>query len=109
MEIIRAAAEASALGDRGLFIAALILLGVFAIVVMKYFVRQYERLTEEHAKARDSYQQSLKEIVAESHKISRELAIVLTQNSVALDANTECTERCIDELKDCRELRERHK
>ena len=90
--------HASMQSDRWLFIGSLLVLGFFAMCVMKYFVRQHERLIEDHAKARETYQSSLQLMVEETHKSNRELASIISRNSDALD-------NCTVELKQCREER----
>ena len=64
-ELIKSVDHAAAMDDRWLFVASLVVFGVFAAFVMKYFVRQHERMIEDHKQARDTYQESLRGIVAE--------------------------------------------
>jgi hypothetical protein len=78
--------------DRYLFIASLMVFGVFATFVMRYFVRQHERLIEDHKQARDSYQESLRSVVAEQSAANAKLI-------VCLDNNTKVLEECRDELR----------
>ena len=59
-ELIKSVDHAAAMDDRWLFIASLVVFGVFAWVVMRYFVQQHERMIEDHKQARDSYQESLR-------------------------------------------------
>ena len=61
-ELIKGVDHAAAMDDRWLFVASLVVFGVFATFVMKYFVRQHERLIEDHKEARDSYQESLRAV-----------------------------------------------
>jgi hypothetical protein len=77
--------------DRWLFIASLAILGIFAIWVMRYFVKQHERLLEDQKQARDGYQQSLRGFVAELSAANAKLM-------VCLDNNTKILEECRDEL-----------
>jgi hypothetical protein len=91
-EFIRSVDHAAAMDDRWLFVASLMVFGVFAALVMKYFVRQHERLIEDHKEARDSYQESLRDVVAEQSAANAKLI-------VCLENNTKVLEECRDELR----------
>ena len=84
--------RAAAMNDRWLFVASLVVFGVFAWFVMRYFVLQHERLIEDHKQARDSYQESLRGVVAEQSAANAKLI-------VCLDNNTKVLEECRDELR----------
>lgn len=109
MELLRIATEAAAHSDRALFISALLILGVFAIAVMRYFLKQTERLTNEHASGRQQYHESLMRIVNDQHKIAQDLAVIVEKNTIAMNNNTAATDACAEELKFCRESRDRHR
>ena len=53
-DLLRAVDHAAAMNDRWLFIASLVVCGMFAAFVMRYFVQQHERLIAEHKQARDT-------------------------------------------------------
>ena len=91
-EFLRGVDHAAAMNDRWLFIASLVVFGVFAWFVMRYFVQQHERLIEDHKQARDSYQESLRGVVAEQSSANAKLII-------CLDNNTKVLEECRDELR----------
>ena len=91
-ELIQAVNEAAAQSDRWLFIASLVVFGVFAAGVMRYFVRQHERLIEDHKQARDAYQDSLRGMVAEQSAANAKLI-------TCLESNTRVLEECRDELR----------
>jgi hypothetical protein len=91
-ELIRGVDHAAAMDDRWLFIASLVVFGVFAGFVVRYFVRQHERLIEDHREARNSYQESLRGVVAEQSAANAKLI-------VCLDNNTKVLEECRDELR----------
>jgi hypothetical protein len=55
--------HAAGVNDRWLFIASLVVFGLFAAFVMRYFVSQHERLIEDHKQARDAHQTSLRGMV----------------------------------------------
>ena len=93
--------HAAAMDDRWLFVASLVVFGVFASFVMRYFVRQHERLIEDHKQARDTYQESLRGVVAEQSAANAKLI-------VCLDNNTKVLEECRDELRSVRMERNRH-
>lgn len=78
--------------DRWLFIASLVVFGIFAAFVMRYFVRQHERLIEDHKQARDTYQDSLRGMVSEQSAANAKLITCLDNNSRVL-------EECRDELR----------
>ena len=84
--------QAATQNDRWLFVASLIVFGVFAASVMRYFVRQHERLIEDHKQARDTYQASLRGMVAEQSAANQKLI-------VCLDNNSRVMEECRDELR----------
>jgi hypothetical protein len=91
-ELIKSVDHAAGMDDRWLFIASLVVFGVFAALVMRYFVGQHERLIEDHKQARDSYQESLRNVVAEQSGANAKLI-------VCLDNNTRVLEQCRDELR----------
>ena len=90
-ELINGVDHAAAMNDRWLFIASLVLLGVFAIWVMRYFVGEHRRLLEDHRTARHCYQESLRGIVTEQSATNAKLM-------VCLENNTKVLEQCRDEL-----------
>ena len=94
-DIVQLTNQAANQSDRWLFIASLIVCGLFAVAVMRYFVKQHERLIEDHKLARDSYQESLQGIVADQSAANAKLM-------VCLDNNTAVLEECRDELRFCR-------
>jgi hypothetical protein len=91
-ELLEVTNHAAQQGDRWLFIAALVVGGLFAAGVMRYFVRQHERLIADHKQARDSYQESLRGIVSEQSAANQKLIACLDNNSRVL-------EECRDELR----------
>jgi hypothetical protein len=91
-ELMKGVDHAASMDDRWLFVASLVVFGVFAAYVMRYFVRQHERLIEDHKQARDSYQESLRNVVAEQSAANAKLI-------VCLDNNTKVLEQCRDELR----------
>jgi hypothetical protein len=92
MDLMKGVDHAASMGDRWLFVASLVVFGMFAAFVMRYFVRQHERLIEDHKQARESYQESLRRLVAEQSAASAKLM-------VCLDNNTRVLEECRDELR----------
>ena len=87
--------RAATMNDRWMFVASLVVFGVFAWFVMRYFVLQHERLIEDNKLARDSYQASLRGVVAEQSAANAKLII-------CLDNNTKVLEECRDELRSVR-------
>ncbi len=98
IDLVRSVDHAAAMNDRWMFVASLVVFGVFAALVMRYFVRQHERLIEDHKQARDTYQESLRGVVAEQSTANAKLI-------VCLDNNTKVLEECRDELRFARRLR----
>ncbi len=90
-EFLRGVDHASRMDDRWLFIASLVILGIFAIWVMRYFVKEHARLLEDHKKARHCYQESLRGMVKEQSATNAKLV-------ACLDNNTKVLEQCRDEL-----------
>ena len=99
-DFISAVDHAARMNDRWLFVASLAVFGVFAVGVMRYFVRHHERLIEDHRQARETYQESLRGIVAEQSAANGKLV-------VCLDNNTRVLEECRDELRHARLERSR--
>ena len=97
-ELMKGVDHAAAMDDRWLFVASLVVFGVFAAFVIKYFVRQHERLIEDHKQARDAYSESLRGIVAEQSAGNAKLII-------CLENNTKVLEECRDQLRLARKLR----
>ena len=92
VELIRSVDHAAAMNDRWLFIASLLLLGLFGVWVVRYFVRQHERLLDDHKASRECYQESLRGVVAEQSATNAKLV-------VCLENNTKILEECRDELR----------
>lgn len=101
-QTIQAIDHAARQSDRWLFIGTLFLLGVFALFVARYFLKQYNRLVDDHAKARETYQVSLRSIVQDQHSLTEKLAVTLDRNSCVLQE----VER---ELGHCRRERDRRR
>ena len=97
-DFLRSVDHAASMGDRWLFIATLVVFGIFAAVVMRYFVRQHERLIDDHRHARECYQESMRGIVAEQSAGNAKLIVCLEQNTKVL-------EECRDQLRLARQLR----
>ena len=91
-EWMRVADHAAGQNDRWLFVASLVVFGMFAAFVMRYFVRQHERLIDDHKQARDTYQESLRGMVAEQSAANAKLI-------TCLESNTRVLEECRDELR----------
>jgi len=90
-EFLKAVDHAAAMNDRWLFIASLLLLGLFGVWVVRYFVRQHERLLDDHKASRECYQESLRGVVAEQSATNAKLV-------VCLENNTKILKECRDEL-----------
>ena len=90
-EFLRGVDHAAAKDDRWLFIASLVAIGLFGVWVMRYFVKQHERLLDDHKQSRECYQESLRGVVAEQSATNAKLVI-------CLDNNTKVLEQCRDEL-----------
>lgn len=92
IELVRSVDHAAAMNDRWLFIASLALLGLFGVWVVRYFVKQHERLLDDHKQSRECYQESLRGVVAEQSATNAKLV-------VCVDNNTKVLEECRDELR----------
>ncbi len=92
IELLRQVDHAASMNDRWMFVASLVVFGLFAWVVVRYFVSQHERLIADHKQARDSYQDSLRGIVAEQSAANAKLIICLERNTTVL-------EECRDHLR----------
>jgi hypothetical protein len=92
VELIKGVDHAATMNDRWLFISSLALLGLFGVWVVRYFVKQHERLLEDHKESRECYQESLRGVVAEQSATNAKLV-------VCLDNNTKVLEECRDELR----------
>ena len=91
-EFLRGVDHAAAMNDRWLFIASLVVIGMFGVWVVRYFVKQHERLLDDHKQSRECYQESLRGVVAEQSATNAKLV-------VCLDNNTKVLEECRDELR----------
>lgn len=108
-DIINAANHAALQSDRWLFMAALIVLGVFGLLVLRHFINQNERLINEHARSRDTYQTTLREVVETQGKLTVDVAVVLTKNGEIIKNCGEIMEGCATEMRLCRDQNERNK
>lgn len=77
--------------DRYLFIATLIVLGFFAYIVMRYFLKQYESLINDHKEARSQQDSTTREVVK-----------ALTANTEIIRQNSECLKDCAEAMRDHR-------
>jgi hypothetical protein len=91
-EFLRGVDHAAAMNDRWLFVASLVVVGMFGIWVVRYFVKQHERLLDDHKESRECYQESLRGVVAEQSATNAKLI-------VCLESNTKVLEECRDELR----------
>jgi hypothetical protein len=99
IDVIKNVDHAATMNDRWLFIASLVAIGLFGVWVMRYFVKQHERLLDDHRQSRECYQASLRGVVAEQSAMNGRLV-------VCLDNNTKVLEECRDELRcSCRRKR----
>jgi hypothetical protein len=92
VELIRSVDHAAAMNDRWLFVASLVLLGLFGVWVVRYFVKQHEQLLRDHRESRECYQESLRGVVSEQSATNAKLI-------VCLENNTKVLEECRDELR----------
>jgi len=92
IDVIKNVDHAATMNDRWLFIASLVAIGLFGVWVMRYFVKQHERLLDDHRQSRECYQASLRGVVAEQSAMNGKLV-------VCLDNNTKVLEECRDELR----------
>jgi len=92
-EIIKSVDHVAAMNDRWLFIASLVLLGMFGVWVVRYFVKQHEQLLRDHRESRECYQESLRGVVSEQSATNAKLIVCLENNTKVL---AECREaiRC---------------
>jgi hypothetical protein len=97
-ELVPLIDQLAAKNDRWLFIAALVVLGIFVWFVLRSFMRQHEKLIADHKKARNEYQSSLRQVVAEQSAANQKLIQCLNNNSKVL-------RECRDELRLTREER----
>ena len=91
-ELIKGVDHVAAQNDRWLFIASLVLLGLFGVWVVRYFVKQHERLMRDHKESRECYQESLRGVVAEQSATNAKLV-------VCLENNTKVLSECRNQLK----------
>src|SRR5262245_65606830 len=71
-ELLRSVDHAAAMNDRWLFLASLMLLGLFGVWVVRYFVKQHERLLDDHKQSRECYQESLRGVRSEERRVGKE-------------------------------------
>lgn len=90
----------AAQSDRYLFIGTLIILGFFAYVVMRYFLKQYEALINDHKEARASYHVSMQNIVGQQDATTRSVVAALTETKEIIRQNSECLRDCTDIMRD---------
>ena len=83
-EFTKAVDHAAGMNDRWLFIGSLVVIGVFGVWVVKYFVKQHERLLDDHRQSRECYQESLRGVVAEQSATNAKLICCLEANTKVL-------------------------
>jgi hypothetical protein len=89
---VEAVDHAAAQSDRWCFLAALVVLGMLGVWVVRYFAKQHEQLLAEHRASRECYQESLRGVVAEQAAANVKLVS-------CLEANTRFLEECRDGLR----------
>jgi len=62
-----------------MFVASLLVIGIFGIWVVRYFVRQHERLLDDHKQSRECYQENLRGVVAEQSARMEKLPVFSPQ------------------------------
>jgi hypothetical protein len=91
-DLARLADHAAGMNDRWLFLFALAVLGSVALLVARYWVKQYERLQSEHHEV-------LASLMGRQMETQAELARVVAANSEALRAVSQevrwCKERSL--------------
>lgn len=98
MDIVNTAVAASQQSDRVLFIVSLIILGIFAVFVMRHFVRVQERELIDHKISREQHLAALERVMSDQHKIMGEQQEVLRENTVALVKCSEAMTRAATAL-----------
>src|SRR5215471_9696442 len=101
-EFMKAVDHAAGMNDRWLFIASLVVMGLFGVWVVRYFVKQHERLLDAHRISRECFQESLQGVVAEQSAANAKLV-------VCLNNNTRVLEECRDELRRSRRRKKHEK
>ena len=84
MDIVRAADYASQQTDRWLFVATLVIVGIAAVFIARYFVRVYERLLSDFKEAIQRYEISMQSIITSQQKSISELSTIIASNSSVL-------------------------
>lgn len=95
-DLLLTAAKAAQFSDRVLFIASLIVMGLFAIAVARFFIAQYQTLTANHQKDRENFQVNLQNIITQQNDTARLLA-------TNLERNTEAFKECTEQIRWCKE------
>ena len=83
-QFLKAVDHAAGMNDRWLFIASLVVIGIFGVWVVRYFVKQHERLLDDHRQSRECYQESLRGVVAEQSATNAKLICCLEANTQVL-------------------------
>ncbi|SRR5258706_2390463 len=95
-DLLKLADHSAAQSDRWLFVATLIVLGLFAWRVLRNIMREHQSLIKDHKEARSRYQNSLRKLVADQNSANHKLMLCLDNNSKVL-------RECRDELRRNRE------
>jgi hypothetical protein len=98
-EILRLADVAAGKNDRWLFLAVLLVLGLVVWLAVRWLIIKHEALLTEHRDDQRQYTSSLVSISTAVNATNRELAVVLSRNSAALDDNTSELRRCFESRK----------
>lgn len=86
--ILETAGQLSGQSDRYLFIATLIAFGCFTFFALRYLISAAERQAQAHSDARGAYELSLRESIAVQSETSKNLAVFIERNTIALADNT---------------------
>lgn len=86
--------------DRYLFLASLVILGIFAWFVMRYFLKQYESLLTDHKEARSAYHASMKDMITQYDSTTRQVVITLTETKEVIRQNGEALRDCTEVMRD---------
>ncbi len=100
-ETLSLANHAAQQNDRWLFIASLIVLGLVALAVARYFIAErreaaldHKALIADYKAAQEGFQKTLADLVDKGNKTNQELAVCLDRNTRAFEEVTAAVRFC---------------
>lgn len=97
---LKAAETLSAKSDRYLFLAALIVGGLFVVWAIKHLVKQNAELIHQLKEEQTCYESKIEKMIEKEVALVEKMAVCIDRNTAMGEKNTEMFERCAEALRE---------